>query len=71
MSAREAQMGDNESMTQRPTEPERNEGEDDLDLLASSDPADAPQIAEDLADRLARELEGTSGPQTSRSEGAS
>jgi hypothetical protein len=58
-------------MTQRPTEPERSESEDDLDLLASSDPADAPQMAEDLADRLARELEGTSGPQTSRSEGTS
>lgn len=48
-------MGDNAPMTDRSTDPEALET--DLVDLDSADPADAPQIAEDVADRLAEELD--------------
>jgi len=44
-------------MTDRPIDPEAHDT--DLQTLQDADPADAPRIAEDLADRLARELDGT------------
>jgi hypothetical protein len=44
-------------MTDRPTDPEAHDT--DLQTLQDADPADAPRIAENLADRLARELDGT------------
>ncbi|MCL1588608.1 MAG: hypothetical protein M3092_09325 [Actinomycetia bacterium] len=44
-------------MTDRPIDPEARDT--DLQSLHDADPADAPGIAEDLADRLAGELDGT------------
>jgi hypothetical protein len=64
-------MGDNAPMTDRPMEPADREADKDLEHLDTADPADAPQIAEDLADRLAGELEGAPGSHTSRPEGTS
>jgi hypothetical protein len=52
-------------------EPADREADTDLEHLDTADPADAPLIAEDLADRLAGELEGAPGSHTSRSEGTS
>jgi hypothetical protein len=52
-------MGDNEAMTERSTEPQGQNDDSDLEALEITDPADAPQIAEDLADRLAQELDST------------
>ena len=40
------------------TFPSPSEASDDLDVLAASDPAEAPEIAERLAHELAGELEG-------------
>jgi hypothetical protein len=57
MSATTPQIGDNAHMTDRPTDPEAHDT--DLQTLQDADPADAPRIAENLADRLARELDGT------------
>lgn len=58
-------------MTDRSTDSDNAETDTDLVNLEAADPADAPQIAEDLADRLARELEGTKGTPASRHEDAS
>jgi hypothetical protein len=44
-------------MTDRPIDPQARDT--DLQALRDADPADAPGIAEDLADRLASELDGT------------
>ena len=57
MSATTPQIGDNAHMTDRPMNPEAHDN--DLQTLQDADPADAPRIAEDLADRLANELDGT------------
>jgi hypothetical protein len=45
-------------MTDRPTDPDAHD-DADLQKLHDADPAEAPRIAEDLADRLARDLDGT------------
>jgi hypothetical protein len=45
-------------MTDTPIDPAAQD-DTDLQKLHDADPADAPEIAEDLADRLARELDGT------------
>lgn len=58
MSAAAPQMGDNAHMTDTPISPEAHD-DTDLQKLHDADPADAPGIAEDLADRLARELDRT------------
>ena len=55
-------MGDNATMTDRPTNPQPHHSDTGLENLESADPADAPQIAEDLAERLADELDGTGVP---------
>jgi hypothetical protein len=58
-------------MTDTSTNPDTPDTDKDLRNLEAADPADAPQIAENLADRLARELDGPaagsppSGPQDS------
>jgi len=57
MSATTPLIGDNAHMTDRPIDPEARDT--DLQALRAADPADAPGIAEDLADRLASELDGT------------
>ena len=57
MSTTTPQIGDNAHMTDRPIDPEAHDT--DLQTLQDADPADAPGIAEDLADRLASELDGT------------
>jgi len=46
-------------MTDRATEPQAHEPDPDLVNLQDADPAEAAQIAEDLADRLGQDLEGT------------
>lgn len=53
-------MGDNAHMTDRPTASETHDLDADVRELDATDPADAPQMAEDLADRLAKELDGSS-----------
>jgi hypothetical protein len=58
-------------MTDRPKDPQNTETEAELVNLETADPADAPQIAEDLADQLAHELERTSRSHTSEPEGTS
>lgn len=58
-------------MMDRSTDSENPETDIDLAKLEAADPADAPRIAEDLAERLARELEGTSGAPPSGREDAS
>lgn len=57
MSATTPQIRDNAHMTDRPIDPEARDTE--LQALQDADPADAPGIAEGLADRLASELDGT------------
>lgn len=54
-------MGDNAAMTDRSNDPDTHDTDMDLQDLESADPADAPAAAEDLADRLARELDTTVG----------
>lgn len=48
-------------MTDRTENPEAHGDDPRLRRLDDADPADAPKVAEDLADRLARELDGTTG----------
>ncbi|MEN8238591.1 MAG: hypothetical protein ABFR53_05240 [Actinomycetota bacterium] len=48
-------------MTDKPTDPEIHDTDADLEKLEAADPADAPEVAEDLADRLTRELDATPG----------
>lgn len=57
-------MGDNAPMTNRPTDADSRALDADLPELEAADPADAPQIAEDLADRLTKELDGSSPADT-------
>ena len=52
-------------MTDRSTDPQPHDADADLENLEAADPQDAPQIAEDLAERLADELDRTAVPRPS------
>jgi hypothetical protein len=54
-------MRDNASMIDRVNSPEEDESKRRLEELEAADPADAPNIAEELANRLARDLEEPTG----------
>jgi hypothetical protein len=61
-------MGDNGHMTDARKEQDPSKLDTSLGDLEAADPADAPGIAEELAERLARDLDGTgvqrsSGPE--------
>ena len=46
-------------MTDRTDQTDHHDETEVLDELETADPSDAPEIAEELADRLAAELDGT------------